>query len=287
MLNNPQRVISGSEGLFVLPLLIAVGAILIIGGSGIVGTSYLARDRAEKAEPLLENETLQSVPEEDIDIEPSPSESPKAIIAPAPNAAVVAVKPEPVEVEVPVPQIVVEEYTKALGKSPGLSDIDYWKAEYRANGWSRDELSANILTSHENGIERAKKIEPVTIPSPSSAPVKSSSPVNDLVACAKSSQEAGGSGQECFAASAALGNYSSGLKKYIVEDEIDYDEFIIREYPYGQRYYIEKGIGCLSLSFQTIRPFYIDQTGFLNGIGDKIIIPDRGQTCRVWDAKAL
>ena len=56
----------------------------------------------------------------------------------------------------------------------------------------------------------------------------------------------------------------------------------------GGAYLLEYGVGCMSLSIMIEgRMLYVYSPGLFAGIGSKIILPDRGQECRVWDAILL
>lgn len=52
----------------------------------------------------------------------------------------------------------------------------------------------------------------------------------------------------------------------------------------GDQYLIEKGIGCLSLFRYEGKLVVINSPGLFAGIGSHLIIPDRDQTCKIWDS---
>ena len=66
---------------------------------------------------------------------------------------------------------------------------------------------------------------------------------------------------------------------------MDDDAIVIRENK--QAYLIEKGVGCLSLWRYEGKSALITSPGLFLGVGTKLILPDEGQQCRVWDFKAL
>ncbi len=155
-------------GFTIISLIIAIASIVVIGGGSVAVYSVQKNHEAEKSSLRLELQLLQEQrtsptqePAEEVQSDPSPSPTPDPTPTAAPKPVVKAATtaaPSPSS-EVPVPQLVVEEYKKALGRNPGLSDIDYWKAEYRKNGWTREQLRANILAEEKRGIERAAELK--------------------------------------------------------------------------------------------------------------------------------
>jgi hypothetical protein len=55
----------------------------------------------------------------------------------------------------------------------------------------------------------------------------------------------------------------------------------------GETWILEKGVGCLSLDFYEGKQILIYSPGLFAGIGSKIILPDRDQQCKIWDAEYL
>ncbi|MFC2032071.1 hypothetical protein ACFLUS_01680 [Chloroflexota bacterium] len=67
---------------------------------------------------------------------------------------------------------------------------------------------------------------------------------------------------------------------------LDFDRaMIIREN--GEAWVLEKGVGCLSLDSYEGRRILIYSPRLFAGVGSKIILPDRDQQCRIWDAEFL
>jgi hypothetical protein len=55
----------------------------------------------------------------------------------------------------------------------------------------------------------------------------------------------------------------------------------------GEAYLIEKGVGCLSLWRYEGKRVLIVSPGLFLGVGSKLLIPEAGQECRIWDSKSL
>jgi hypothetical protein len=71
-----------------------------------------------------------------------------------------------------------------------------------------------------------------------------------------------------------------------VHSVFDYDQAIVSD-KHGS-YLIEVGSGCSRLDNYEEKNIYIDKGGsFVDGIGDKIILPDGDGECRIWDAEDL
>lgn len=67
---------------------------------------------------------------------------------------------------------------------------------------------------------------------------------------------------------------------------LDFDKALIfREN--GEAWILEKGVGCLSLDFYEGRSILVYSPGLFAGVGSKIILPDRDQECRIWNAEFL
>ncbi len=54
-----------------------------------------------------------------------------------------------------------------------------------------------------------------------------------------------------------------------------------------QAYSIEKGIGCLSLWRYEGKTALITSPGLFLGIGSKLLLPDEGQECKIWNSEHL
>lgn len=68
--------------------------------------------------------------------------------------------------------------------------------------------------------------------------------------------------------------------------DTDYKAIIVRSN--GEMYLIEYGIGAISLPFYEGKIVYIySPTSIFAGIGSKIIIPDRNQSARIWNAELI
>lgn len=55
----------------------------------------------------------------------------------------------------------------------------------------------------------------------------------------------------------------------------------------GNAYLIEKGIGCLSFWRYEGKRVLIVSPGIFLGVGSKLVLPDAGQECRIWNSKEL
>ena len=55
----------------------------------------------------------------------------------------------------------------------------------------------------------------------------------------------------------------------------------------GESHLIEKGIGCLSLWRFEGKQVYINSPSLFLGVGSRLLIPDAGQECRIWDSEFL
>lgn len=55
----------------------------------------------------------------------------------------------------------------------------------------------------------------------------------------------------------------------------------------GEVYLIEKGVGCLSLWLFEGKTVLVYSPGTFAGVGSRVLIPDRGQECRIWDSEYL
>jgi hypothetical protein len=55
----------------------------------------------------------------------------------------------------------------------------------------------------------------------------------------------------------------------------------------GATYLIEVGVGCLSLWRYEGKRVIVSSPGLFLGLGSKLIIPDLGQECRIWDSKQV
>jgi hypothetical protein len=71
-----------------------------------------------------------------------------------------------------------------------------------------------------------------------------------------------------------------------VHKHVDYSTVIISR-RYGELWLLDYGVGCLSLSYSEGRSVLVYSPGLFAGIGSRIIIPDRDQSCRVWSAERL
>jgi len=72
-----------------------------------------------------------------------------------------------------------------------------------------------------------------------------------------------------------------------VRKVFDFDYRVVVERRNGQLWIIEYGIGCYSLWLYEFRTVYIYSPYSFAGIGSKVVLPDRGQTCSIWDAIQL
>lgn len=55
----------------------------------------------------------------------------------------------------------------------------------------------------------------------------------------------------------------------------------------GDAYQIRKGIGCLGFESREGRTIIVTSSGLFLGIGSEVVIPERGQSCRVWESTSL
>jgi len=81
-------------------------------------------------------------------------------------------------------------------------------------------------------------------------------------------------------------NTTTDMEKVLVYKVLDFDSLIISR-SNGQKWILEKGIGCLSLDFYEGRFVYIYSPGLFAGIGSKIFILERDQECRIWNSEFL
>lgn len=73
----------------------------------------------------------------------------------------------------------------------------------------------------------------------------------------------------------------------LVTKTLDNDDKAIIVRSNGEAYLIEKGTGCLSLWRYEGKKVLISSPGLFLGVGSKLIIPELGQECRIWDYKEL
>lgn len=79
---------------------------------------------------------------------------------------------------------------------------------------------------------------------------------------------------------------SSGqFEQVTVLYELDYNQVLVSR-RFGEQWLLDYGVGCLSLQY-TFSPVFIYSPGLFAGIGSKIVIPDRGQECRIWWSEYL
>jgi len=79
----------------------------------------------------------------------------------------------------------------------------------------------------------------------------------------------------------------AGAEWVLVAKVLDDDDKGIIVRNNGDAYVIEKGVGCLSFWRYEGKRVLISSPGIFLGVGSKLILPDAGQECRIWDSKAL
>jgi hypothetical protein len=55
----------------------------------------------------------------------------------------------------------------------------------------------------------------------------------------------------------------------------------------GDAYQIRKGVGCLGFGSREGRTIIITSPGLFLGVGSEVVIPERGQSCRVWESTSV
>jgi hypothetical protein len=55
----------------------------------------------------------------------------------------------------------------------------------------------------------------------------------------------------------------------------------------GDAYVIEKGVGCISFWRYENKTVLISSPGLFLGVGSTLILPEKGQQCRIWDSAEL
>ncbi|MBX5496674.1 MAG: hypothetical protein IRZ15_15170 [Bryobacteraceae bacterium] len=78
---------------------------------------------------------------------------------------------------------------------------------------------------------------------------------------------------------------AAGVEAVFVKKVMDDKAIIVRSN--GDTYLIEKGTGCLSLWRFEGKTVYISSPGLFLGVGSRLLIPDAGQECRIWDSERL
>lgn len=82
-------------------------------------------------------------------------------------------------------------------------------------------------------------------------------------------------------------NVHAGAEEVYIAKIMDNDNKAIIVRRNGEAYLIEKGIGCISLWRYEGKKVLIISPGLFLGIGSKLLIPENGQECRIWDSKEL
>lgn len=78
---------------------------------------------------------------------------------------------------------------------------------------------------------------------------------------------------------------AAGVEGVFVKKVMDDKAIVVRSN--GDTYLIEKGVGCLSLWRFEGKSVYISSPGLFLGVGSRLLIPDAGQECRIWDSERL
>lgn len=84
-----------------------------------------------------------------------------------------------------------------------------------------------------------------------------------------------------FAVSPAV----AGVEAVSVTKVMDDKALVVRAN--GDNYLIEKGVGCLSLWRFEGKSVLIKSPGLFLGVGSRLLIPDVGQECRIWDSEMV
>ena len=80
---------------------------------------------------------------------------------------------------------------------------------------------------------------------------------------------------------------SRGIEFVTVEKVDDSNYRVIITRANGEVWLLEYGVGCLSLWLLEGRQVIISSPGLFAGVGSQIIIPDRDQSCRIWDRRQV
>jgi hypothetical protein len=83
----------------------------------------------------------------------------------------------------------------------------------------------------------------------------------------------------------AVNSVAAGVEAVFVKKVMDDKAIIVRAN--GDTYLIEKGVGCLSLGRFEGKNVYVNSPGLFLGVGSRLLIPDAGQECRIWDSESL
>ena len=78
----------------------------------------------------------------------------------------------------------------------------------------------------------------------------------------------------------------AGTEIVRVKEVVD-DDTVIIERTNGQTYFVEKGIGCLSLWRYEGKHIIIVSPGTFLGLGSRIILSELGQECRIWSSRLI
>lgn len=117
-------------------------------------------------------------------------------------------------------------------------------------------------------IEATPPLPPLPIPTPSLPPVAPTPRTVPVVP--------GGAGGR-----------PPSFEAVLVVKSIEYDHALVQRIN-GELWLLNYGVGCLSLPSKEGREVYISSPGLLfAGIGSRLFIPDREQSCRIWSSEPV
>jgi len=148
------------QGFALLPVIIAIAALVLVGGGGAavyqvqrsneVEKSALRQELQElqnqKEEETVEEESMkEDKQEEESSPTPSPAPESKPVVKTATTSAPTTNQPAASESNIPL--IVEQEFEKAYGRKPSSAESNSWKSKYRTNSWSRSQLYDALVAS--------------------------------------------------------------------------------------------------------------------------------------------
>lgn len=144
------------RGIVLLPVIIAVAALVLVGGGGVAVYQLQKHNQAENEQlrheivTLREEQTEPSPtpsPDESPSpsAEPTPSTTPKPVVKAATTSA--STTKQPTISEPSLPLIVEQEFEKVYGRKPSSAESNTWKSKYRANSWLRSDLYNALVAS--------------------------------------------------------------------------------------------------------------------------------------------
>jgi len=162
-----NRYHNSQNGFALLPIIIAVAAVVLLSGSGVavyqiqkfneVETPIVEPELVEiedqgESEPIANDEGIEMNERDESSESPIPTSSETA--APEVKAATTTASVSNNQVdsstngsETNVPLVVEQEFIKVYGRNPTLAESNNWKNKFRINNWSRNQLYNALMTA--------------------------------------------------------------------------------------------------------------------------------------------